>query len=159
MEEVEIKQEDEKEMLYTKQDFDSYKKELEEKFQAKEEEMKKQLELDAKKNSMTEMERIQLELDEMKQKYQEKENECQIAKEREETIELLENSDLEKELLEVVFVPLDMEKTKTKIESLKWYVEKMKKDFYETAMADDIPLTSKQLPYDAFIDGFDSNLL
>lgn len=159
MEDIENQSNDEKELLFTQQDFDSYKSELEAKFQEKEKEMKEQLEKDAKKNSMTELERIRLELDEMKEKYQEKENECQIAKEKEETFFLLEDANLGKELLDVVFTPLNMEATEVKIEILKNYFEKIQKEINETGCDVVLPRTSNQALYDPFIDGFESNTL
>ena len=158
MEDIEKQNEEQKDPLFSKQDFDAYKKDLEAQFQAKEEEMKKQLEADAKKASMTETERIRMELDEIKQKYQEKENECQIAKEKEETISLLEDAGLGKDALELVFAPLNMELTRVKIDILKGYVEKIQQEIYETGDTP-LPLTSNNTAYDPFLEGFDTNTL
>ena len=160
MEDIEKKQEQEKEEeFYSKKDFDSYREKLEKEFLAKEEAMKKELEDEAKKSSMSELEIARMELEEIKKKYQEKENECLISKQREEVLNLLEEAALDKDAVELVYVPLDIESTKEKISILKEYMEKLKKNFLQDYIDTPLPQTSGKAEYDAFIDGFDSNQL
>ncbi len=156
MQDLEKNKEQVQEKLEAKADADAYKKELAKKFEKEENTMKKQLEDEAKKAAMPEIDRIRLELDELKQKYQEKENECAIAKQKEETVCLLENANLGKEVMDVVFVPLNTEATKEKIALLKSYIEKIKENNLGSTT---IPLTSNKASYDAFIEGFDTNTL
>lgn len=162
MEDIENKEqqkEKEDDSLFSKEDFENYKAKLQKEFQEKEMTMKKELENEAKKASMSELELAKAELEEIKQKYQEKENECLIAKQKEETISLLDEAGLDKSVLDIVYVPLNMEETKTKIEILKSYMEKAKKEILQNCMATPLPMVSNEIEYDAFLDGFDSNEL
>ena len=162
MEDIENKEqqkEKEDDSLFSKEDFENYKAKLQKEFQEKEMTMKKELENEAKKASMSELELAKAELEEIKQKYQEKENECLIAKQKEETTSLLDEAGLDKLVLDIVYVPLNMEETKTKIEILKSYMEKAKKEILQNCMATPLPMVSNEIEYDAFLDGFDSNEL
>ena len=158
MEDIENKKKKEaEEVLYSKEDFEAYKEELQNEFLKKEETMRQELESEAKKAGMTELERTQAELAEIKQKYEEKEKECLISKEKEETKAILEEEGLQEAALELVYMPLDMEKTKSKIGVLKNYIGQMKKDILQNYINTPLPLTSNQAAYDAFIEGFDTN--
>lgn len=162
MEDIENKEQQKKreeDLLFSKEDFENYKAKLQKEFQEKELTMKQELENEAKKASMSELELAKAELEEIKQKYQEKENECLIAKQKEETLALLDEAALDKAILDVVYVPLNMEETKTKIETLKSYMEKTKKDMLQNCMTTPLPMVSNEIEYDAFLDGFDSNEL
>lgn len=159
IENIELQQKEKNELLYSKEDFEAYKARLSEEFLEKEEKMKQELEIEAKKATMSELELTRLELDEMKQKYQEKENECLIAKQKEEVVSILDEAGLDRGAIELIYIPLDMEATKLRIEILKNYTEKVKKDFLESIEGTDIPLTSGNFEYDAFIEGFDNNEL
>lgn len=146
-------------LLYSQKDFDEYKANLEVEFLEKEDKMKQELQKEAKKATMTELELALSELDEMKQKYQEKENECLIVKQKEEVISLLKEADLDISILDIVYLPLDMESTKEKIAVLKKYTENIKKEIFENCVNPQLPLISKDAPYDAFIEGFETNKL
>lgn len=148
------------EPLYSEKDFDEYKANLQNEFLEKENQMKKELEDEAKKANMSELELALNELEELKKKYQEKEDECLITKQKEETNALLEEAGLSKNLLELVYAPKDMEATKEKIEILKAYIEDIKKEIFQNYSEDTpVPSTSKQEPYDPFVEGFDTNVL
>lgn len=155
----ELQKKDEHEPIYSKEDFENYKNQLREEFLEKEEKMKQELEIEAKKATMSELELTRLELDEIKQKYQEKENECLIAKQKEEASAILDEAGLDRSAIELVYIPLDMEATRLRIEILKNYTEKVKKEFLENIEVAEIPLTSGNFEYDAFIEGFDNNEL
>ena len=157
MEEKENK--NEKEKLYSQEELEELKEKLEKEFLEKENLMKEEFQKENQKANMSELEVAKMELEELKSKYQEKENECLTAKQKEEVSILLDEAGLEKEILELVYVPLDMEKTKEKIEILKSYVEKIKKEIFQSYSDVPLPKTSKNDEYDAFIEGFDSNKL
>ena len=154
-----LSQETFEEALYSQKDFDEYKQSLEVEFLEKENKMKQELQKEAKKATMSELELALSELDEIKQKYQEKENECLVAKQKEETISLLNEAELNTSILDVVYVPLDMEATKEKIEAIKKYTEQMKKEIFQNCINAPLPLTSKEMAYDAFVEGFETNKL
>ncbi len=86
--------------LYSQEDFDNYKSKIEA-------ELKEKIEQEAKKASMTELELALAELEELKQKYQEKEDECLIAKQKETTIALLQDAGLAPDALELVYITKD----------------------------------------------------
>jgi len=109
----ENKNKNENEKLYSEKDFEEFKKKLEEEFLEKENLMKEEFQKESQKANMTELEVAKMELEELKSKYQEKENECLTAKQKEEVSSMLKEAGLEKDILELVYVPLDMEKTKT----------------------------------------------
>ncbi len=166
----ENKNKNENEKLYSEKDFEEFKKKLEEEFLEKEnlmkEEflekenlMKEEFQKESQKANMTELEVAKMELEELKSKHQEKENECLTTKQKEEVSSMLKEAGLEKDILELVYVPLDMEKTKEKIEILKSYIEKTKKEIFQNCSNAPLPKTSKNSEYDAFIEGFDSNKL
>ncbi len=145
---------------YPKKDNeDDYKAKLEKEFNEKILAMKAKMEDEAKKSSMSELELAKTELEEWKKKYQEKENECLIAKQKEETIALLNEAQLSTDILDVVYVPLDMNKTKENIEKLKAYIKKIEKGFFGDAADTPVPQISKEAAYDPFIEGFDTKEL
>jgi len=139
---------DVQEKLYTKEEVDSMKAALEQEIKQQEE----------KKSSMTELEKVQAELEEMKRKYEQKADECLIAKQMQETQELLASLGIASNMLEVVYTPKDMEATKSKIQILKNYTEEIKKQMQETTAGGNLnlPLTSSAGNYkqDPFLEGF-----
>ena len=149
MEENKNKKPDE-EKLYSKKDFEDFKAKLEQEMLAKKEN---------EEDKENELENALSQLEELKTKYQEKENECLTAKQKDEVSSLLADAGLEKEILELVYVPLDMEKTKEKIEILKTYIEKIKKEIFQNCANSPLPKTAKNKEYDAFLEGFDTNKL
>ena len=149
----ENKNKNENEKLYSEKDFEEFKKKLEEEFLEKENLMKEEFQKESQKANMTELEVAKMELEELKSKYQEKENECLTTKQKEEVSSMLKEAGLEKDILELVYVPLDMEKTKEKIEILKSYIEKTKKEIFQNCSNAPLPKTSKNSEYDAFIEG------
>ena len=155
----ENKNKNENEKLYSEKDFEEFKKKLEEEFLEKENLMKEGFQKGSEKANMSGLEVAKMELEELKSKYQEKENECLTTKQKEEVSSMLKEAGLEKDILELVYVPLDMEKTKEKIEILKSYIEKTKKEIFQNCSNAPLPKTSKNSEYDAFIEGFDSNKL
>ncbi len=157
MEDKENKNENEK--LYSKKELDELKAKLEKEFLEKENLMKEEFQKENQKANMSELEVAKMELEELKSKYQEKENECLTTKQKEEVSSILKEAGLEKDILELVYVPLDMEKTKEKIEILKTYIEKIKKEIFQDCSNTPLPKATKNKEYDPFIEGFDSNRL
>lgn len=146
--------------VYSKEEFDKFKAQLEAEFAEKEKKLKAESEEQAKKSTMTELERALAELEEFKKKYKEKEDECLISKQKEETLSLLKDANLDSKILDVVYTPLDMEKTKTKIEIFKNYIEEIKKGVFQNNLNTPLPLASgKTASFDAFVEGFDTNRL
>lgn len=145
----------EEEKLYSEKDLKEFREKLEKEFLEKKDSNQKE----GQNDDAGELEAAKAELEKLKSKYQEKENECITAKEKEEVYGLLNNAGLEKDALELVYVPLNMEKTKEKIEILKAYIEKIKKSIFQDYSNAPLPQTSKNKEYDPFIEGFDTNKL
>lgn len=148
-----------KEKLYSKKDFEDFKAKLEQEMLVKKENQEEAPKEENEENKENELENALSQLEELKTKYQEKENECLTAKQKDEVSSLLADAGLEKEILELVYVPLDMEKTKEKIEILKTYIEKIKKEIFQNCANSPLPKTAKNKEYDAFLEGFDTNKL
>lgn len=136
------------EKLYTKDEMETMKANLEA-------EIKNQ---ESKKTEMSELEKVQAELAEMKRKYQEKEDECIIAREKQETQALLEATGLSSKMLDVVYTEKNMEATKTKIQILKDYIDEIVNSTLQNGTAEtssNVPLTSTvQGKMDPFLEGF-----
>ncbi|MCD8024531.1 MAG: hypothetical protein LUE64_03255 [Candidatus Gastranaerophilales bacterium] len=114
----------------------------------------------AEQNKELELALAKKEISELKEKYLQKEKECMIAKQKENTLELLSQSGLDSSALELVLVPSNEEMTKERIAVLKDYIEDVKKEILKNYIDAPLPLSSgKAADYDAFIDGFDSNKL
>lgn len=148
------------EKLYSKKEFEKMKQELEESFLKKEEELKERIEKECKKANMSELEIALDELNEIKEKYKQKENECLMASQKEDTIEKLKSKNLDSSVLQLVYTPLDMTSTEEKIEILNKYTEKIKEEIYKSCINAPLPLISKEnAKADAFIEGFETNKL
>ncbi len=145
----------EEEKLYSEKDLKEFREKLEKEFLEKKGSNQKE----SQNDDADELETAKAELEKLRSKYQEKENECMTAKQKEEVYSLLNDAGLEKDALELVYVPLNMEKTKEKIEILKTYIEKIKKSIFQDYSNAPLPQTSKNKEYDPFIEGFDTNKL
>ncbi len=147
------------EKLYTEKEFMEYKAALDEEFQKKYEQMKSEFEKQSQRAEMTELEIALSELEDLKIKYREKENECLMTKQKEEAALILDKAGLDRSILNVVYTPLDLKETKEKIETLKTYIEKIKKGVFQNYAQTPLPLTSNTNEYDAFTEGFETNTL
>lgn len=151
---------DDNKRLYTEKDFEEYKKQTDELLVKKEEELKNKIEKELKKSTMSELELAKEELNELREKYKQKEDECLISNQKEETIKILNDKNLDSSILNLVYIPLDMKGTEERIEILKSYTEKIKEDIYKNLTNAPLPLISKeQTKNDAFIEGFETNKL
>lgn len=165
MEDVKMQQEkSQSDALYSgkekeNKEQEDYKAKLEKEFNQRILEMKAKMEDEAKKSSMSELELAKTELEEWKKKYQEKENECLISKQKEETTALLNQAGLSIDILDVVYVPLDMNKTKENIDKLKNYINQLEKAYFGGSQDTPIPRASKEAGYDPFIEGFETKEL
>ncbi len=161
MEEAEkpVLQEEEKK-TYSESEMEKLKAELRAEFELKEEQIKKEAEEQIKKTGMSELELARAELEEIKKKYREKEDECQMAKEKEETIVLLDEAGISPVVLDLVYEFKDMSKTKMNIETLKNFLQIQKQEFLQNYMNTPVvEVSNGKEEYDPFIEGFDTNTL
>ncbi len=145
--------------VYSQKDFDEYKEKLEDDFQKKEALIKEEAKKENQKENMSELELAKAELEDMKKKYQQKEDECTISRQKEETLVCLKDAELDKKALELVYVPLDMDSTKKNIEILKELMVDLRKDIFKNTINAPVLEASDNTTYDPFIEGFDTNRL
>ncbi len=148
------------EKRYSQEEIEEIKAKLKGEVLAKENEMQKKDGTETEKAGMSEIELLQTELEKAKEKCQKMEDECLISKQKEETLLLLDEAKIDREVLNLVYVPKSMDLTKANIETLKNYIEKIKKSVFQNCINIPVPLSSKNKPeYDPFIEGFDTNKL
>ncbi|MBS4760957.1 MAG: DUF4355 domain-containing protein [Clostridium sp.] len=146
--------EEAQEKTFTQQDFDSFKSELETKhqedmnalagklraeFKEKEAKAKADAEKAAKQANMSELEKANAELEELKAKYQEKEDIIALSAQKDETRKFMSELGVDEKCLDFVFIPKDIEGTKTRAKAFKEYIDNVKKETFETNLKSKIP--------------------
>lgn len=139
---------------FTQQDFDNFKSEIEAKhqedlnslagklraeFKEKEQKAKAEAEKAAKQAGMTELEKANAEIADWKAKYQEKEDLIALSNQKDETRKLMSEMGVDEGCLDYVFIPKDIEGTKARVKSFKEYIDKVKKETFETNLKSKIP--------------------
>ena len=149
----------EEEKVYSESELDEIKLKLQEEFNQKEEEIKKEAQSQIQKSGMSELEIALSELEEMKKKYQEKEDECTRANEKEQTLKMLQEADISPIVLDLVYEFKDLGKTKANIETLKTFLEAQKQEILKiySENSPSVEVSKNKASFDPFIEGFDSN--
>lgn len=127
-------------------------------FKEKEAKAKAEAEMSAKQANMTELEKANAQLEELRAKYQEKEDILAITNQKDETRKLMSELGLDEKCLDYVFVPKDIESTKSRAQAFKEYIENVKKETFESSVKSTIPGAGKQEEKSAFLTGLEKGL-
>lgn len=162
------------EKTFTQQDFDNFKSELEIKhqedlnalagklraeFKEKEQKAKEAAEKAAKQANMSELEKATNELAELKAKYQEKEDIIALSAQKDETRKFMSELGVDEKCLDYIFIPKDIEGTKSRAKAFKEYIDNVKKETFESNLKSKIPNAKSDNnaeANDVFLQGFNS---
>jgi alanyl-tRNA synthetase len=93
----------------------------------------------AKKANMSELEKANAELAEYKTKYQEQADINTLTSQKEETRKIMAEMKIDADCLDYVFIPKDSEGTKARCKSFKDYIDKVKKETFESNVKSTVP--------------------
>lgn len=105
--------------------------------------IKAQIEEETKKANMSELEKANAEIADWKAKYQEKEDLIALSNQKDETRKLMSEMGVDESCLDYVFIPKDIEGTKTRVKAFKEYIDKVKKETFENNLKSTIPGAGK----------------
>lgn len=136
---------------------DRHKEELERKVDGAIKKAQAEAEKQAKQAQMSELEKAQSELAELQTKYQESQNTIALTNQKDETRKLMSEIGVDEKCLDYVFIPKDMEATKSRVKAFKEYIDNVKKETFENNVQSITPKTGDApANKDAFEIGFDS---
>ncbi|MCM1338905.1 MAG: DUF4355 domain-containing protein [Muribaculaceae bacterium] len=108
-------------------------------FKEKEKQSKAEAEKIIRQASMTAEEKVNAELEELRGKYQESQDIIALTKQKDETRKLMSELGVDDRCLDYVFVPKDMEATKTRAKAFKEYIDEVKKTTFESSVQSKAP--------------------
>lgn len=111
-----------------------------------------------KQANMTELEKANAQIEELRAKYQEKEDILAITSQKDETRKFISELGLDEKCLDYVFVPKDIETTKSRALAFKEYVENVRKQTFESSIKSIVPGAGKTDSKNAFLSGMEKGL-
>ena len=134
-----------------------HKEELDRKVDAAIKKAQAEAEKQAKQAQMSELKKAQSELADLQTKYQESQNTIGLTNQKDETRKLMADLGVDERCLDYVFIPKDMEATKSRVKAFKDYIDNVKKETFENNVQSKTPKTGDTpASKDAFEIGFDS---
>lgn len=108
-------------------------------YKRKADKAKEEAEKAARQAGMTELEKANDQLADLQKKYQESQDTIALTSQKDETRKLMGEMGVEEKCLDFVFVPKDMEATKARTKAFKEYIDKVKKETFESNFQSKMP--------------------